>query len=321
MAQIGRDYDAQRLLAASVANGHAVMDTDRTFANQQPGQLPVSDPVDSSLERHPVGSTVVAHNGSALREALSQGKQELLTKFADAGSVSLPAGKTFATAAVGHHRVYRLKSGWACQYAELPEDRRVMIDIYLPGDLIGLDAAFNTRPLVNVSALTSIAAQEADARTLLSTAAASPSTILFVAWLLGHRQRRADRLLAAISGCDARGRVAMMVLDLYNRLRTRKLITTPTFLLPLTQQHIGEYLGLTEVHVNRVLKALRTERVAQLEKHSLTILDMRRLVLLSRKREVRNVTRGVSRGEAPFTVAAHATYAQPDARPAMTGSV
>lgn len=297
------------------------MDMDCTFANQQSEQPAASDPGEPTTESPPVGSAAAEHPAFALREALSQGKQELLAKFADAGSVLLPGGETFPTAVVGRHRVYRLKSGWACQYAELPEDRRVMIDIYLPGDFIGLDAAFNTRPLANVFALSSIAAQGVDARTLLSAATASPSTMLFVAWLLGHRQRRADRLLAAISGCDARGRLAMMVLDFYNRLRTRKLITTPTFPLPLTQQHIGEYLGLTEVHVNRVLKALRTERVAQLEKHSLTILDMRRLVLLSRKREVRHVMSDTGRSEIPFAEAAHVIYAQPDAQAAlMTGS-
>jgi CRP/FNR family transcriptional regulator len=285
------------------------MDRDCIFSNRQSGRPAVSGTIEPSIARAPVMSTTMASHSSALGEALLRGKQELLGTFGDAASISLRAGGAFPTAAVGHYCVYRLRSGWACQYAELPEDRRVMIDIYLPGDFIGLDAAFKTRPLANVLALTSIEVQAADARTLLSDAIASPSTMLFVAWLLGRRQRRADRLLAAISGCDARGRLAMMVLDLYNRLRTRKLITTATFQLPLTQQHIGEYLGLTEVHVNRVLKALRTEQIARLERHSLTILDMRRLVLLSRKREVRNITSGVGPQETPFSEASHAIYA------------
>jgi CRP-like cAMP-binding protein len=165
-------------------------------------------------------------------------------------------------------------------------DRRAIIDIYLPGDFIGLDAAFKTRPIENVLTLTSVEGQAIGARTLLSDAMVSPSAALFVAWLLGRRQQRADRLLAAISGCDARGRLAMMVLDLHQRLRARKLITQDTFNMPLTQQHIGEYLGLTVVHVNRVLKSLRVDRIASLERHCLTILDMRRLVQLSRKREM-----------------------------------
>jgi hypothetical protein len=49
---------------------------------------------------------------------------------------------------------------------------------------------------------------------------ANRSTALFVAWLLSERQRRADRLLAAISSLDARGRIATMILDFHARLTT-----------------------------------------------------------------------------------------------------
>jgi CRP-like cAMP-binding protein len=126
---------------------------------------------------------------------------------------------------------------------------------------------------------------------VFSNAKTSRDTALFIAWLLGHRQRRADRLLTAISSCDARGRLAMMILDLYKRLRGRKLISTGSFNVPLTHQHIGAYLGLTVVHVNRVLRSLRDERIACLERHCLTILDMQRLVLLSQNRKTPNNTR------------------------------
>lgn len=264
-------------------------------------------------------STTTAQHPVALRETLLQGKQELLAKFADAAPISLRAGNEFPGAVAGQNRVYRLQNGWACQYAELPEDKRVIVDVYLPGDFIGLDAAFKVRPVKNVLALTSIEAQMADARTLLSDAITSPSTMLFVGWLLAHRQWRADRLLAAVSGCDARGRLATMVLDLHNRLRSRKLITTVTFLLPLTQQHIGEYLGLTEVHVNRVLKALRTERIACLERHCLTILDMPRLVLLTRKRVMPAVASDV--GEPPPSKVSHAIYENTDISSSLTAPV
>jgi CRP-like cAMP-binding protein len=51
--------------------------------------------------------------------------------------------------------------------------------------------------------------------------------------------------------------------------------------LPLTQVQIGNYLGLTVVHINRVLGSLRGERIVDLEKHCVTILDLQRLALLS----------------------------------------
>jgi CRP-like cAMP-binding protein len=52
-----------------------------------------------------------------------------------------------------------------------------------------------------------------------------------------------------------------MMLDFYTRLRRRKLITGSMYNLPLTQVQIGHYLGLTMVHINRVLRSLRDKRI------------------------------------------------------------
>jgi hypothetical protein len=48
---------------------------------------------------------------------------------------------------------------------------------------------------------------------------------------------------------------------------------------PPTRRHrhrdqTGQYLGLTVVHINRVLRSLRADRIVSLEKHWVTILDL-----------------------------------------------
>ncbi len=125
---------------------------------------------------------------------------------------------------------------------------------------------------------------------------------LYIAWLLGKRQRRADRLLASISGLDARGRLAMMVLDFYTRLRRRKLITGRMYNLPLTQNQIGSYLGLTVVHINRVLRSLRDDGIINLEKHCVTIIDLARLADLARNGEPASSRTSIAEGASNSTV-------------------
>jgi len=71
------------------------------------------------------------------------------------------------------------------------------------------------------------------------------------------------------------------MLDFYTRLRRRRLLTGLVYDLPLTQLQIGNYLGLTVVHVNRILRALRDEQIVNLEKHCVTILDLSRLTGLA----------------------------------------
>ena len=47
--------------------------------------------------------------------------------------------------------------------------------------------------------------------------------------------------------------------------------------LPLTQEHLGDALGLTPVHVNRTLRALREDGVLAVKRGALSILDPDRL--------------------------------------------
>jgi CRP-like cAMP-binding protein len=167
----------------------------------------------------------------------------------------------------------------------LPDGRRAIVDIYLPSDVIGLDAALRIRPLEEVMALTSLTIETINTANPLSELMACRPTALYIAWLLGQRQRRADQFLAAISCLYARERLAMMVLDFYTRLRRSKLIASSVYSLPLTQIHIGSYLGLTVAHVNRVLRSLREERIVNLEKHCVTILNLERLMSLAQSPE------------------------------------
>lgn len=180
------------------------------------------------------------------------------------------------------HGIYRLRAGWACQFQDLANGRRTIVDVYLPGDVIGLHAGVHARPLEEVLTLTAATIEPIPAEDALVELMADRPTALYIVFLLGQRQRRTDRFLAAISCLDARGRLATMLLDFHTRLRRRKLISGSIYNLPLTQGQIGSYLGLTVVHINRVLRSLRAERIVDLEKHSVTILDRGRLAIMAR---------------------------------------
>jgi CRP-like cAMP-binding protein len=216
-----------------------------------------------------------------LHDQLALGRTKLRAAFANAPLCTLKTSELL-TGAGSSGGIYRFRTGWACQFRDLANGRRAILDVYLPGDVIGFDVGGHTRPLEEILTLTAVTIETVPADEALSELMAHLPTALYIAFLLGQRQRRTDRLLAAISCLDARGRVAMMLLEFYARLRRRKLISGSTYNLPLTQVQIGNYLGLTVVHVNRVLQALRCERVVALEKHCVTILDLKRLGTLAR---------------------------------------
>jgi CRP/FNR family transcriptional regulator len=228
------------------------------------------------------------HRQVELRAELALGRRDLNARFCSSPPRTVRPGRFLATSGAPGIAIYHIRNGWACQIRDLANDRRAIIDLYLPGDVVGLDAVLQTRPLAKVVTLTSVTAEVIGEENALIELVSNGPTALYIAWLLGQRQRRADRLLTAILCLDARGRLAMMLLDFYMRLRRRRLITGLTYNLPLTQVQMGSYVGLTMVHVNRVLGTLRDERIVHVEKHCVSILDLEKLKRLAEHEQVEN---------------------------------
>jgi CRP/FNR family transcriptional regulator, anaerobic regulatory protein len=230
-----------------------------------------------------------SENGSKqsipLQEELALGRRKLLAIFRSSPRYTLQAGVSLVTAPCSSEGVYHLRAGWACQVRDWSVGRRAIVDVYLPGDVIGLDTVLRSRAADQILTLTSVTIEAIPRQDVLMEVFGYRPAALYISWLMGQRLRRVDRLLAGMSGLDARGRLAMMLLDFYLRLRQRRLINGLLYNLPLTQMQIGFYLGLTVVHINRLLRALRDERIASLEKHCVTIIDLARLTSLARNVE------------------------------------
>jgi CRP-like cAMP-binding protein len=76
---------------------------------------------------------------------------------------------------------------------------------------------------------------------------------------------------------DASARLAHVVCEMYLRLKAVGLTEGHSFSLPLTQQDLGNAMGLSTVHVNRTLQTLRSESLLRYENGRIEILDWERL--------------------------------------------
>jgi CRP-like cAMP-binding protein len=90
---------------------------------------------------------------------------------------------------------------------------------------------------------------------------------IFREWILGLGRR------------DAKTRVAHLFCEMVMRLRAVGLEQGNTVPLPLTQNEVSDALGLSTVHVNRTLQALRGENLVEWDKGVLTVLDWKGLKL------------------------------------------
>jgi DNA-binding transcriptional regulator LsrR (DeoR family) len=71
--------------------------------------------------------------------------------------------------------------------------------------------------------------------------------------------------------------MAHLFCELRYRLKVVDRAKTDRYDFPLTQRELSECLGLTVVHVNRTLQALRRKNLLEFESRRVTILDRRAL--------------------------------------------
>jgi CRP/FNR family transcriptional regulator len=186
--------------------------------------------------------------------------------------------------------VYQLRTGLAYQSTWFPDGRRAIIDIFAPGDVVGLETILSLRASGNVAAAGPIKYSAVDAHSLHQLLEDREIALCFTS-LLVEARRRSEELSARIARLEAAERVAAMLIDLHARLRRRRLIARSTFNLHLTQQQIGDHLGLTKEHVNRVLRWFAREDIAFVDRHVVIIRDMPRLQRLARGEEATEARR------------------------------
>jgi CRP-like cAMP-binding protein len=173
-------------------------------------------------------------------------------------------------------RLFTLFSGWALRTKTLSSGKVQVLEVLLPGALVGLSTLmFRSNPY-SVYAVTDATMCEFD-RTSLTRLFAVPT----LAHLIAHNAElevvRLEGRLASIGAADATSRVAYFFADLFARLERRKMTEGLSFRLPLTHEQIADAVGTTRVHVSRVLRQLRRDRLLLIDDKVVTLPNVGRL--------------------------------------------
>jgi CRP-like cAMP-binding protein len=100
------------------------------------------------------------------------------------------------------------------------------------------------------------------------------------AWVAASRTDQAilrDQVVR-LGRMSAFERTAHMLLEAHERLAHVGLATETTFHMPLTQGMLGDVIGLSVVHLNRTLQALRRSDLAVSKQGYITLIDRPRLM-------------------------------------------
>ena len=104
-----------------------------------------------------------------------------------------------------------------------------------------------------------------------------PQVTVALWWNALQREAVLRERITAIGRREAYARVTHLLCEMFERLRLVGETVDHYYTLPMTQAELGDALGISEVHANRMLRRLRNERLIAADHRMLRIPDLEAL--------------------------------------------
>jgi len=167
-----------------------------------------------------------------------------------------------------------LISGWLARAVEIPAGTRHITELHVPGDFADLHGFTLKRLDHDVVALTESIIGLVPHERLTKLTDRFPH-LARIYWFSTNVDAAIHRQWAVSLGRrDAISRTAHLFCELFFRLDVVGKTNGLSYDFPITQNQLSSCLGLTPVHVNRTLQALRRQSLIELENKRLTILNL-----------------------------------------------
>jgi CRP-like cAMP-binding protein len=206
------------------------------------------------------------------RDSLSERERELLDVIAGARR-TIPARSDFVVEGDSPRVSTLMLSGLSARYNIVADGKRQISAVHVPGDFVDLHC-FLLRPIDHsVVALTECEVSAVPHEFLRQITCAEPHLTRLL-WLLIvidaaiFRQR-----LVGASRLPAEAQIARFLCEIYVRLEVVGLAANHAFDLPITQGDLGDIVGLSLVHVNKVLQRMRGDGLLSWNGRELRIVD------------------------------------------------
>lgn len=170
-----------------------------------------------------------------------------------------------------------LIEGAMCRYLDARDGYRQLLAYHVPGDFVDMHGYTLHRLDHDVATIVESRVAMVPHERIDAIMRDHPelAKLLWRSTLLDAAMHR--EWIFRLGRLDAAGRLAHFLCEVHARMATIGRVRNGAFALPLTQQDIGEACGLTSVHVNRTLRSLREQGVADVARGEARIGDARQL--------------------------------------------
>ena len=168
---------------------------------------------------------------------------------------------------------YIVQSGWTYTYKLLPDGKQQILNFNLCGDIIGPYAMVFKQADHSVRTVTETELFKVDPEELLELFSQSPRLAAAIFWSSARDGAILGEQVTRIGRRPAYERMAHLLLELLRRLESVGLVVDDKYDFPLTQELLADTLGLTPVHVNRTIRALKKDGLINYESGLMKIIN------------------------------------------------
>ena len=170
--------------------------------------------------------------------------------------------------------VYTLLIGVLFRYRILEDGRRQIVNFVFPGDLIGLQGAMDDPLLHGCEALTDATLCVFPRDRIIELFREQPRLGYDLTWLAAKEESALEEHLVSIGRRTAQERLVYLAVFLIERGIATGLVKKSSLEISITQSQISDTLGLSLVHTNRTLQALRKKGLVNWSLTAISIPDM-----------------------------------------------
>lgn len=188
------------------------------------------------------------------------------------GELSVDKGATILAEGTHSPHLFTILMGWGFRYKLLPDGRRQILNFVVPGDLIGLQGSLLGEMEHSVEALSPMLLCVFE-RNELSRLYREHSGLAFdVTWLAAREEQMLDENLLSLGRRTALERAAYLLAFVCRRAEGAGLFDGSS-VIPLTQQHVADTLGLSLVHTNKTIRKLLDRKLVRWLDRGCEVLD------------------------------------------------
>ncbi|MGH8495836.1 MAG: Crp/Fnr family transcriptional regulator [Gammaproteobacteria bacterium] len=177
--------------------------------------------------------------------------------------------------------IYTLHSGWAFGYRILANGDRQVLDIFLPGDVMGLRDLACKRSNIGFATLTEAEVCAVPRRRLGELFQESTHLTNLFFMIAAREQAMLLERVVNLGRRSAIQKVSHLLMEICVRLERVDPHLEVDCELPLSQALLADALGLSEIHVNRTLRRLRENGLVETCGGAIRLLDRERLEALA----------------------------------------